>query len=65
MFIITWIFDKLGFVPKQKENYFNKAVAEAWPFPAEKKPVVKAEPKTKPAVKKKPAVKRASTRKVK
>lgn len=48
MFIITWLFDKLGYMPKI--NVEVGAVA-AWPFPTE-------EPKTKPAVKKKPAAKK-------
>lgn len=59
MFLITWIFDKLGYMPKIKADI---GIITAWPFPAEEP---KAEPKTKPKVAKKPAVKRASTRKPK
>lgn len=63
MFIINWIFDKLGYVPKIDVEVGKVDLQfEAWPFPAEeKKPV----PKTKPKVAKKPAVKRPSTRKPK
>jgi hypothetical protein len=62
MFIITWLFDKLGYMPKIKVDV---GTLQAWPFPAPKE-----EPKTKPAVKKKPAAKKvivpkASTRKPK
>jgi hypothetical protein len=66
MILISWLFDKLGFMPKIK---VDAGVVAAWPFPVEvekvEPTVKKAEPKTKPAVKKKPAVKRASTRKAK
>jgi len=67
MFLITWMFDKLGYMPK-----INVEVGkvEAWPFPAvskdfeprPKKPVVR-----KPTTKKKPAVaaKTARTKKAK
>jgi len=60
MFIVTWLFDKLGYMPKI--NVEVGAVA-AWPFPEET-------PKTKPVVKKKPAAKKvivpkATTRKPK
>ena len=56
MFIISWLFDKLGYMPKI--NMEVGVVNQAWPFPAET-------PKTKPVVAKKPAVKRATTRKAK
>ena len=69
MFIVTWLFDKLGYMPKidMQVGKVDLSLKDAWPFPAEqKKPVTKkAEPKTKPVIKKKPAVKRVSTRKVK
>jgi len=55
MFIITWLFDKLGYMPKV--NVEVGALA-AWPFP------VKAE-KPKIQGKKKPVVKKATTRKPK
>lgn len=40
MFIINWLFDKLGYMPKIK---VDPKVVEAWPFPEEKpkKPTVK------------------------
>ncbi len=56
MFLITWLFDKLGYMPKIEVEVGK---VEAWPFPAT------PEPKTKPKVAKKPAVKRATTRKPK
>jgi hypothetical protein len=56
MFIVTWLFDKLGYMPKIDVQV--GVVNEAWPFP-----VPKEEPKKKPSVKKattrKPAVKKA------
>ena len=59
MFIINWVFDKLGYMPKI--NVDAGAVA-AWPFPGEDKDFfgIPREPKTKPVVKKKPAAKKAS-----
>ena len=72
MFIINWLFDKLGYMPKI-DCVVGKADLELkkpWPFPVEvevknltenPKPI----PKTKPKVVKKPAAKRASTRKPK
>lgn len=53
MFIVNWLFDKLGYMPK-----IDIAVGkvEAWPFPAEEK---------KPVAKKKPTVAKATTRKPK
>lgn len=64
MFIVTWLFDKLGYMPKIEFEVgkVNLDLKDTWPFPAaQEKPV----PKTKPKVAKKPAVKRASTRKPK
>ena len=49
MFIITWLFDKLGYIPKI--NVEVGALA-AWPFPAAEE-------------KKKPQVKKATTRAIK
>jgi hypothetical protein len=49
MFIVTWIFDKLGYVPKITVD----AGGVAWPFPEEtpkKKPVAKKRTVKKPAV---------------
>ena len=55
MFIINWLFDKLGYMPKIT---VDPKTIEAWPFPAEIE-------KPKPQVKKKPAIKKATTRKLK
>jgi hypothetical protein len=56
MFLITWMFDKLGYMPKinMEVGKFDVEFKAAWPFPkeVEKKPAVK-----------KPAVKKAATRK--
>jgi hypothetical protein len=65
MFLITWVFDKLGYMPK-----INVEVGkvEAWPFPAVSEdfnPRPKkndSSPKKKPAAKKKPAVIAKTTR---
>lgn len=63
MFLVTWLFDKLGYMPKI-------SVESTWPFPAVQKdyvahefeqPVAKKETK----VAKKPTVKKATTRKKK
>jgi hypothetical protein len=62
---ITWLFDKLGYMPK---IVVDAGVLEAWPFPAPKE-----EPKTNPQVKKattrpakkKPAVVAKTARKAK
>ena len=54
MFIITWMFDKLGYMPKIDMQVGKVNIEAAWPFPAEvEKP------------KKKPTVKKATTRKTK
>jgi hypothetical protein len=55
MFIITWLFDKLGYIPKINVEV---GALTAWPFPVETE-------KPKPQVKKKPVVKKATTRKPK
>jgi hypothetical protein len=60
MFLITWMFDKLGYMPKI-DMQVGKVVVEPkipefteWPFPAEepkpKKPVAKKTTVKKPAV---------------
>ena len=56
MFIITWLFDKLGYIPKINVEV---GALTAWPFPVEETAV------KKPTVKKKPVVKKATTRKPK
>ena len=65
MFIVTWLFDKLGYMPKV-------SIDTSWPFPAVEKPYVPHEfeqPIKKPAAKKvaKKTVKvpKATTRKKK
>jgi hypothetical protein len=50
MFIITWLFDKIGYMPKV-------TVDTAWSFPVAKKTTIVA--------KKAPAAKKATTRKKK
>ena len=60
MFIITWLFDKLGYMPKV--NVEVGALA-TWPFPV-KTEKSKIQGKKKPVVKK-PALKKATTRKPK
>ena len=56
MFIFTWLFDKIGYMPKV-------TVDTAWSFPVAKKATTVA--KKTPAVKKSPALKKATTRKKK
>ena len=53
MFIVTWLFDKIGYMPKV-------SVDTAWSFPAPKEIAPKAT-----IVAKKPTVKKATTRKKK
>ena len=59
MFLVTWLFDKLGYIPKI--NVEVGALA-AWPFPvSEDKPKVAK----KKLATKKPTLKKATTRKPK
>lgn len=60
MFIVTWLFDKFGYMPKV-------SVDTSWPFPATQKPYTPHEFETAPKkpVAKKPTVKKATTRKKK
>ena len=60
-FIVTWLFDKLGYMPKIKVDVGTMA---AWPFPEE---VEKPKTTVKKPTAKKPAVvaKTARTKKVK
>lgn len=60
MFLVTWIFDKLGYMPKV-------SIDANWPFPAVQKPYTphEFEKPVKPVAKKKPALKKATTRKKK
>ncbi len=64
MFIINWILDKLGYMPKidMEVGKVDLKVQEVWPFPAEQeKP--KAPAKKKPVAKK--AAKKTATKKAK
>jgi hypothetical protein len=55
MFLITWMFDKLGYMPKIDMQIGKVNIEAAWPFPD-------GEEKPKAAVKKrKPVVKKATT----
>jgi len=60
MFIVTWLFDKLGYMPKidVEVGKVNLNLEDTWPFPVERE-------KPKATVKKKPVVKKATTRKPK
>jgi hypothetical protein len=67
MFIVTWLFDKFGYMPKidMEVGKVDLKLQDTWPFPA-----FKEEPKTNPKPKKKPATKKvivpkATTRKPK
>ena len=70
MFIVTWLFDKLGYMPKMDVQV---GVVNSWPFPAEvevkslaEKPVpIKKQVKKPTIVKKRIALKKATTRKAK
>ena len=55
MFIVTWLFDKMGYMPKV-------TVDTAWSFPIVQKATKVA---AKAPAKKKPALKKATTRKKK
>lgn len=59
MFIITWLFDKLGYMPKidMQVGKVDLSLEGTWPFPAVSKDF-DPRPKTKPCVKKKPAAKK-------
>jgi hypothetical protein len=57
MFIIHWMFDKLGYMPKinMEVGIVKSDFKAAWPFPEEtpkKKPVVRKTTARKPAAKK-------------
>jgi len=60
MFIINWLFDKLGYMPKITVD----AKFEAWPFPAVSEDFEPRKEKNDSSAKK-PAVKKATTRKPK
>jgi hypothetical protein len=55
MFIINWMFDKLGYMPKidMQVGKLDVEFKAAWPVPEEvKKPTIKKATTRKPAVKK-------------
>jgi hypothetical protein len=59
MFIVTWMFDKLGYMPKidMEVGKIDLKLQDAWPFPvpeeiSKKKPTVKKATTRKPATKK-------------
>ena len=54
MFIITWLFDKLGYMPKIDMEVGKVNIQTVWPFPAVSEDF---EPRTNPKPKKKPAAK--------
>ena len=61
MFIVTWLFGKLGYMPKIK---VDAGVVAVWPFPVEQeKP--KKQVKKPAIVKKRIALKKATTHKPK
>lgn len=62
MFIITWMFDKLGYMPKinMEVGKVNLKLQEVWPFPA---PVEKKRPQVKKATTRKPAAKKTTIKK--
>ena len=58
MFLVTWLFDKLGYMPKI-------SVESTWPFPATQKEYTPHEFEQPVKAVKKPTVKKATTRKKK
>jgi len=59
MVIVTWLFDKLGYMPKIVMQVGKVNIEAVWPFPEVSKDFApREEPKTKPCVKKKPAAKK-------
>jgi hypothetical protein len=64
MFIIHWVFDKLGYMPKIDMQVGKINLEAVWPFPEEvaaKKPVARKTTARKPAV----VAKTTRTKKVK
>lgn len=60
MFIVTWLFDKLGYMPKidMEVGKVDLKIQEVWPFPVVEIKSLSEKPK-------KPTVKKATTRKPK
>jgi hypothetical protein len=64
MFLITWMFDKLGYMPKIDMQV--GVVKDAWPFPKVSEDFdPRPKEKSDSCAKKKPTVKKATTRKPK
>ena len=59
MFIIHWVFDKLGYMPKIDMQVGKVNIEAAWPFPEETKPEEVEKPK--PRVKKTRALQSRAT----
>ena len=55
-FTLTWILDKLGYMPKIDMQVGKVNIETKWPFPA-------PEEKQKPVAKKKPVVKKPAVKK--
>ena len=66
MFIVTWLFDKLGYMPKIEIEVgkVDLKLQDTWPFPVTN-PKPKKKPATKKATTKKPAVAAKTARKKK
>lgn len=62
MFIINWLFDKLGYMPKI-DMQVGKVEEAPWPFPAPK--AAKRKPALKKATTRKPAAKKTTAKKAK
>jgi hypothetical protein len=66
MFIITWMFDKLGYMPKinMEVGKVDLKLQEVWPFPVEE-PKKRAVKKTRALPSKATTAKKTATRKPK
>ena len=60
MFIVTWLFDKLGYMPKVNMELGKVNVTAQWPFPITEITSLSEEPKKK--VKKIVKIPKATTR---
>ena len=58
MFIVTWLFDKFGYMPKIDMQVGKVNIEAVWPFPV-------TEEKKKPVAKKATTVAKKATRKAK
>jgi hypothetical protein len=57
-FMITWLFDKFGYMPKIDMQVGKVNIEAAWPFPAPKEEAAKKKPTVKKATTRKPAAKK-------